>query len=52
MLKNIEQKAQEIINKFNLDKEDIMDTLSVAGIFVIAYVVYKLWKKSKVGGAK
>lgn len=46
-LSDIESKANEIIKKFNLDKEDVLECLKVAGITVLIYVVYKLWRKSR-----
>ena len=44
---DIEKSGKEIISKFNLDKIDVMDTLRATSIFVIIYVVYTLWRKSR-----
>ena len=44
---DIEKKANEIIGKLNLDKKDVLDALKLASVVVLAYVVYKLWRKSR-----
>ena len=46
-LGEIEKKADIIIRKMNLDKSDLWDALKLASIVVLAYVVYKLWRKSR-----
>ena len=44
---DIEESANNIIEKMNLDKKDVLDVLKMASLFVLAYVVYKLWRKSR-----
>lgn len=46
-LSDIESRATKFIKDFNLDKKDVIEAVKLAGIFVLIYVAFKLWRKSR-----
>ena len=45
MLKWIDQKADELLSKVGIKDKAIQDLLQIGGLAVIAYVIYRAWKK-------